>query len=62
MPVLRQGNRIKRESISANPTPAGRGGEIRPASAVNVFGRVVGDATVLKEVVAGAQVKIAKAE
>jgi hypothetical protein len=31
-------------------TPASRGDEIRPASPVTVFGRVVGDATVLRAV------------
>jgi len=40
------------------PTPASRGGEIRPASAVNVFGRVEGDATVLSSVAAGESVVV----
>ncbi len=39
-------------------TPASRGNEIRPASPVNVFGRVVGDATVLKSVSDGARVVV----
>jgi len=39
-------------------TPASRGEEIRPASAVNVVGRVTGDATVFKKVRAGARVRI----
>src|SRR5262245_23244702 len=30
-------------------TPASRGDEIRPASAVNVFGRIAGDPTVFKK-------------
>src|ERR1051326_5151937 len=38
-------------------TPVSTGNEIRPASAVNVFGRVSGDATVFKKVRAGATVK-----
>ena len=37
-------------------TPASRGNEIRAASAVNVIGAVEGDATVLKQVRAGARV------
>src|ERR1044071_9119170 len=44
--------------IFFGPTPASRGAEIRPASAVNVFGRVSGDATVFKAVRAGTTVKI----
>jgi len=34
--------------IFFGPTPASRGSEIRPASAVNVFGKVRGDAAVFK--------------
>ena len=37
-------------------TPASEGDEIRPASAVNVIGRVDGDATALKSVPDGARV------
>jgi hypothetical protein len=48
--------------IFFGPTPASRGDEIRPASAVTVFGRVVGDATVLKAVADGAQVRVSKSE
>ena len=44
--------------IFFGPTPASRGDEIRPASAVNVVGRVAGDATVFKTVRAGARVTI----
>jgi hypothetical protein len=44
------------------PTPASRGDEIRPASAVTVFGRVIGDATVLKAVPDGAQVRVRQSE
>ncbi len=40
------------------PTPMSKGEEIRPASAVNVFGRITGDATVLKQVTSGAEVSI----
>ncbi len=42
--------------IFFGPTPMSRGEEIRPASAVTVFGKVVGDATVLKKASSGAQV------
>jgi hypothetical protein len=35
-----------------------RGDEIRPASAVNVVGRIVGDPTVFKTVRAGARVAL----
>ena len=44
--------------IFFGPTPASRGEEIRPASPVNVLGRVVGDATVFKKVRAGTRVTI----
>ncbi len=40
------------------PTPMSRGEEIRPASGVNVFGRVIGDARVLKQVASGAEVVV----
>jgi len=40
------------------PTPASRGDEIRPASPVNVVGRVSGDATVFKNVRVGTRVTI----
>jgi hypothetical protein len=46
--------------IFFGPTPASRGDEIRPASAVNVVGRVRGDATVFKQVRAGTRVTIEK--
>jgi hypothetical protein len=39
-------------------TPASSGGEIRPASAVNVFGKVEGDCTVFKQVSSGTKVLI----
>ncbi len=48
--------------IFFGPTPASKGDEIRPASAVTVFGRVVGDATVLKAVSDGAQVRVHRSE
>lgn len=43
-------------------TPMSRGNEIRPASAVNVFGRVEGDPTVFTSVPAGAEVRLERAE
>jgi len=39
-------------------TPASVGAEIRPASAVNVFGRVDGDATIFKKVRSGTSVRL----
>lgn len=44
--------------IFFGPTPASTGAEIRPASAVNIIGRVAGDATVLKKVKGGARIQI----
>lgn len=43
-------------------TPMSIGNEIRPASAVNVFGRIVGDATRLKQVPNGAYIRITRAD
>ena len=43
------------------PTPASQGDEIRPASAVNVLGRIDGDATVLKQVRSGSKVRVERA-
>ena len=40
------------------PTPISEGGEIRPASAVTVFGRVTSDTTVLKQVASGTEITI----
>jgi uncharacterized protein len=48
--------------IFFGPTPASTAGEIRPASPVNVFGRVAGDPTVFKTVRSGTQVRIERAE
>ena len=47
--------------IFFGPTPASRGDEIRPASPVNVFGRVSGDATVFKRVRSGTTVRVERA-
>jgi len=44
--------------IFFGPTPMSRGDEIRPASAVNVFGTIIGDSTVFKTVRSGTQVRV----
>ena len=43
-------------------TPMSRGNEIRPASAVNVFGRIEGDPTVFTKAPSGATVKLERVE
>ena len=48
--------------IFFGPTPMSRGEEIKPASPVNVFGRIVGDSKVFKKVAAGAKIIVEKAE
>jgi hypothetical protein len=48
--------------IFFGPTPASRGDEIRPASAVNIIGTVSGDATVFRAVSDGQSIMISKAE
>ena len=40
------------------PTPASRGSEIRPASPVNVFARITGDAKLLKLVPQGERIRV----
>jgi hypothetical protein len=47
--------------IFFGPTPMSRGEEIRPASPVTVFGRVLGVPTVFKAVADGARVLIERA-
>jgi uncharacterized protein len=44
--------------IFFGPTPASRGDEIRPASPVNVLGRVDGDPLVFKLVASGSRVRL----
>ena len=44
--------------IFFGPTPMSQGQEIRPASAVNVFGKVTTDAKVLKQVASGTEITI----
>lgn len=48
--------------IFFGPTPASHGDEIRPASPVNVFGRIVGDPKVFKKVRSGAKIIVEKSE
>ncbi len=43
-------------------TPASQGDEIRPASPVNIFGKIIGDAKVFKKVQSGAKIIIEKSE
>ena len=47
--------------IFFGPTPASHGDEIRPASPVNVIGRVLGDPTVFKRVRSGERVTLGRA-
>ena len=44
--------------IFFGPTPTSRGNEIRPASPVNVFGKISGDALVFKEMKAGTEIVV----
>ncbi len=48
--------------IFFGPTPISRGGEIRPASAVTVFGRITGDATIFKQIASGTEITIERGE
>ena len=48
--------------IFFGPTPMSRGNEVRPASAVNVIGRVSGDARVFKKVPSGSKVRVEATE
>ena len=48
--------------IFFGPTPASRGDEIRPASAVTVIGKVSGEATAFRQVTAGTSVVLVSAE
>jgi hypothetical protein len=43
-------------------TPASTGNEIRPASAVNVFGKVIGDAAIFKQVPPGTKIIIERSD
>ena len=48
--------------IFFGPTPMSRGNEVRPASAVNVIGRVSGDARIFKKVPSGSKIRLEGAE
>ncbi len=48
--------------IFFGPTPMSRGEEVRPASAVNLIGKVLGDAKVFKKVPSGSKIRIEKRE
>jgi len=43
-------------------TPASQGDEIKPASPVNIFGKIIGDSTVFKKVRLGAKIIVEKTE
>ena len=47
--------------IFFGPTPISTGNEIKPASAVNIFGKIIGDATVFKQVPSDTPVRVEKA-
>jgi hypothetical protein len=44
------------------PTPVSQRGKIRPASAVTIFGKVIGDATIFKKVASGTEISIRSEE
>jgi hypothetical protein len=48
--------------IFFGPTPVSQPGEIRPASPVTVFGKVIGDATIFKKVAIGTEITIRSKE
>ena len=48
--------------IFFGPTPVSQGDKIRPASAVTVFGKVIGDTTVFKKVAGGTEITIRSRE
>ena len=47
--------------IFFGPTPMSKGDEIRPASAVNIVGKVLGDATVFRAVAPGEAITLSRA-
>ncbi|MEI6125692.1 MAG: cyclophilin-like fold protein [Pseudomonadota bacterium] len=47
--------------IFFGPTPVSRKDEIRPASAVNVFGKIHGDTSALKKIRSGSRIVVEKA-
>jgi len=48
--------------IFFGPTPVSKGDEIRAASQVNVFGKIIGDATVFKKVSTGTEITVRRKE
>jgi len=48
--------------IFFGPTPMSEGDEIRPASAVNIVGQIIGNPKVFKKVPSGTKVQVKKAE
>lgn len=46
--------------IFFGPTPMSKGQEIRPASPVNVFGKIIGDTSVLRQVASGTEITVEK--
>jgi len=48
--------------IFFGPTPISQGDEIRPASAVTVFGKVIGDTTTFKKIAGGTEITIRSRE
>jgi hypothetical protein len=48
--------------IFFGPTPISSKDEIRPASAVTIFGKIIGDARIFKNVKSGAEVNISRCE
>jgi len=40
------------------PTPISKGQEIRPASPVNVFGKIIGDTDMLRQVASGTEITV----
>ncbi|GAG05071.1 unnamed protein product, partial [marine sediment metagenome] len=48
--------------IFFGPTPMSTGDEIKPASAVNPFGKIIGDPTIFKQVSSNAPVRVEKAD
>ena len=48
--------------IFFGPTPASQGDEIRPASPVNIFGKIIGDLKAFKKVRSGAKIIVEKGE
>jgi hypothetical protein len=48
--------------IFFGPTPVSRGDDIRPASPVTVFGKIMDDATILRKVATGTEITVSTRE